>query len=333
MSNAAVQKDQFMNLFEILRAKVPLIQSNSTIYAESKVDETIILKVIGGMMSQFGLYAIGKIISLRTNCKIKLDLSFFENTWVNTTKRSFRLYNILKDIEIASSRDIGQILQKDFDKGPWKDRYLYLERAILHLHHGSDSNLLYCTPPKYIIGDGWFPGAFAAYSHELQNCIFIKPPVLKTSIPLLQAAGSMPNSVSLHIRMGDYIPENREDAVKWLKRSWTFYQKAVGYVEEETLNDATYFVFSDNIKYVKEHIDFIFSFDDNERIMICEYESEDLDYEVLRLMLQCKYHVSIGSCFSLWAAFLSKRTDKVLIVPNELDRNKYDGCASKVKKF
>lgn len=110
------------------------------------------------------------------------------------------------------------------------------------------------------------------------------------------------NSVCVHIRRGDYVTG------KLLMCSLEYYEKGIKYMNEN-IKDPQFFVFSDDIQWVKDHLiksDVIHYVDDVEH-----------DYEELQLMYSCKHFIISNSSFSWWAQYLSDYTEKVVIAPEK----------------
>ena len=112
-------------------------------------------------------------------------------------------------------------------------------------------------------------------------------------------------SVSLHIRRGDYINHpflNTCDV--------EYYKKAV--MEILKINKQVhFFIFSDDIHWVKNNLDFI-----NHKTLIV-LESDIPDNEEMYLMSQCKYNIIANSSFSWWGAWLNQNSDKKVIAPKK----------------
>jgi len=124
-------------------------------------------------------------------------------------------------------------------------------------------------------------------------------------------------SVSLHIRRGDVItnPEYRS----WYEGIVTedYYRNAVYYMRER-LRDPHFFVFSDEIDWVKSNLKL------PGNMTYVDHNGPDKGYEDLHLMSRCRHNVTAGfSSFSWWAAYLNPNPDKIVLRTrrmNALDR-------------
>ncbi|GAB3769397.1 alpha-1,2-fucosyltransferase [Spirosoma horti] len=111
------------------------------------------------------------------------------------------------------------------------------------------------------------------------------------------------NSVSIHVRRGDYYhPDNisiygnictkhyYEDAIKFAKSRYS------------SLN---FYVFSDDIDWAKAHIKV-------ENSTFIDWNIKSESYIDMYLMSHCKVNILANSTFSYWAAYLNKNTSLVI---------------------
>lgn len=110
------------------------------------------------------------------------------------------------------------------------------------------------------------------------------------------------NSVSMHVRRGDYILHG------YILLTNQYYEQAIEYMKKN-LDNPHFYIFSNDIKWVKENlkIDVPHTFVDWNRH----------DYEDLQLMTYAKHHIIANSTFSWWGSFLSKSKNKIIISPDK----------------
>ena len=111
------------------------------------------------------------------------------------------------------------------------------------------------------------------------------------------------NSVSIHIRRGDYVT-NDVNSVTPL----SYYDDAIKFIIKHVKNP-NFFIFSDDIEWVKANL--------NTKSLNTEYignnnGSPECDIE---LMKNCKNNIIANSTFSWWAAWLNNNNDKIVIAP------------------
>lgn len=108
-------------------------------------------------------------------------------------------------------------------------------------------------------------------------------------------------TVGIHIRRGDFIRLSRDISLK------EYYPKALKKMGEYIKNPV-YLVFSDDIKWVKEHIKI-----DARKIYVSEMNFSD--FQELTIMRYCKHNIIANSTFSYWAAYLNNNPEKIVICP------------------
>lgn len=116
------------------------------------------------------------------------------------------------------------------------------------------------------------------------------------------------NSVSVHIRKGDYINSGM------LNLSVEYYINAKKIVEQKITNP-TYFIFTDDKMAIKEYLDIF------EEYTIVEGNVKEESYRDMQLMSMCKHNIIANSTFSFWGAYLNTNSDKIVIAPNKAKRD------------
>jgi len=108
------------------------------------------------------------------------------------------------------------------------------------------------------------------------------------------------NSVSVHIRRGDYLKYN----MNVLPRK--YYMNAINYIKER-VNNACFFVFSDDIGFARN---FFAGYD---RVVYVEGNYGKKSYRDMQLMSMCKHNIIANSTFSFWGAYLNANCDKIVV--------------------
>ena len=114
------------------------------------------------------------------------------------------------------------------------------------------------------------------------------------------------NSVSIHIRRGDYLNNDWVNLLGVIKGT-TYYTNSISYIENKVSNPH-YFIFSDDIQWAK----------DNLKLTNCTYIDHNKgrdSYIDMYLMSLCKNNIIANSTFSWWGAWLNKNQDKIVIMP------------------
>lgn len=125
------------------------------------------------------------------------------------------------------------------------------------------------------------------------------------------------DSVFMHIRRSDYLDPSCIDRYKGICTE-EYYWGALYYVKQHHDKASVgkplkIYIFSDDTTYVKE------VYKDLDAEVIDWNQGKDSFYDCM-LMSQCKYHICANSTFSMWAARLCTREDKVMVRPLLFDR-------------
>ncbi len=122
------------------------------------------------------------------------------------------------------------------------------------------------------------------------------------------------NSVSIHVRRGDYVGGNF-DVVRM-----SYYIKAISYFDKLNI-EPLFFVFSDDTEYVRNE----FAWLPNK--IVVEKSGEKKDYFDMYYMSLCKHNIITNSSFSTWAAYLNRNDKKKVIYPDLkfMEKKRMDG--------
>ena len=112
------------------------------------------------------------------------------------------------------------------------------------------------------------------------------------------------NSVSIHIRRGDYMGIPAYQGI----RNEIYYERAISFMKEHFLNPRFY-VFSNDSIWAKL---FLEKFDIDMEIIVTP---PIYSYWDMYLMSRCRNHIIANSTFSWWAAVLNMNKDKIVISP------------------
>jgi len=115
------------------------------------------------------------------------------------------------------------------------------------------------------------------------------------------------NSVSLHIRRGDYLTVNGYSGIC----TEQYYFKAIQYIQQH-VNNPHFFVFSDDKEWCSSHLDKW-----NINYQLVNFNEGPNSYQDMFLMSKCRHNIIANSSFSWWGAWLNDNTDKIIIAPKQ----------------
>lgn len=113
------------------------------------------------------------------------------------------------------------------------------------------------------------------------------------------------NSVSLHIRRGDYVGHPQVESIC----NEEYYRTAISLLKSKVI-EPFFYIFSDDLNWANT---FIKSMDVKYRLV--EGNQGANSYKDMFLMTQCKHHIIANSTFSWWGAWLNPNKDKIVIAP------------------
>ncbi len=167
---------------------------------------------------------------------------------------------------------------------------------------------LQIRPNTYIEGFFQTEKYFKKYEKEIREAFSFKVKPDKFNQYLIEQMGES-NSVSVHIRRGDYVQKKRFQQV-YATCSLDYYKRGVEYIASKFENPKL-FVLSDDIQWAKANWDLPY-----ETIFV-DNNSGDKSYEDLRLMSNCKHNIIANSSFSWWGAWLNNNPEKIVIAPKK----------------
>ena len=264
---------------------------------------TVILR--GGLGNQMFEYAAGLNLALKSNAKLVLDATYLNDRFPRP-QFTFRNY----DLDVFSIEPKFTALSRISQRLPIPGVWLGLDA----LGYGM----------KKIVGGGkeqalwgFYQGEkyFAEHADAVRNAFRFRHPLTGGAAVLAQKIQQV-NSVSLHVRRGDYLLPKYEKVYGGTDTA--YYDRAIAHMGEKFPN-AHFFIFSDDIAWCREHIKPPFPttyVEDASRGPKAAFH--------LELMSRCKSHIITNSSFSWWGAWLDANPEKIVIAPKRWLAGQYD---------
>ena len=139
---------------------------------------------------------------------------------------------------------------------------------------------------------------------DLRLELTFKEPARGKNLEVLEQIIHSRNPVSLHVRRGDSTVALEGKVVLPME----YYLDAISMIKKR-LVDPTFFVFSDDIPFVKENLPRDIG------MVLVQHNDDFTAHEDLRLMSACRHHIIANSTFSWWGAWLNPRPEKMVIAP------------------
>ncbi|ETZ19769.1 alpha-1,2-fucosyltransferase [Pedobacter sp. V48] len=145
---------------------------------------------------------------------------------------------------------------------------------------------------------------FENIADEIKNDFQFTSPLSKENQQILDQV-KLKNSVSIHIRRGDYL----KDPLLGGLCGPEYYKQAISYVQSD-LTSPSFFIFSDDIVWCTENLNL-------DNCTFISWNKELSSYIDMQLMSSCKHNIIANSSFSWWAAWLNPNPDKIVIGPKK----------------
>jgi hypothetical protein len=267
----------------------------------------IIVKLMGGLGNQMFQYAAGRCLSHLHKTELKLDLSYLNADPANKyTKRNYALDVFNINADVATEADLKRFHPLERGK---ITRTLMRKLPILYskvIANESGHNFMkeFYSFPKDVYLNGFWQSEyyFEPVEELLRKEFTLKQNLIGENLLLADQIDNC-NSVSLHVRRGDYI-SNKEAQEFHGSCSLEYYEKAIATLKQK--GNVEVFVFSDDISWAKENIK-------TDKIhFITQNNPGHID---MHLMSLCKHNIIANSSFSWWGAWLNQNPEKTVVAP------------------
>jgi hypothetical protein len=258
-------------------------------------------RLYGGLGNQMFQYAVGRALATKHATELVLDTStlnhFEDKKFYTASLSTYRLdaYRIAATTTTHVDPDTTPIYQERYTDLLFRydDRVAGLaDNVCLDGHHWHSER--YFTEVRAELLREFTPARdYSAAARAVAAAI--------------EAA---PVAVGIHVRRGDYVTNDYFRKVLG-EQSPEYYQRALDYIRER-VGKIRVFLFSDDIEWVRTHLD-IPAPDDPvyvSRPGIAAWEDQ-------QLLRACDHQVIPNSSFSWWAAWLNDNPDKIVVAPRQ----------------
>ena len=261
----------------------------------------VIVKIIGGLGNQMFQYAYAKVLQQK-GYEVKIDISAFE-TYKLHGGYQLDKYNI--DLESSTKDENDKFYKNTFFYKVLRRFGIDFPRRIKEKSLLFDNRFLEIEDNSYL--DGYFQ--CEKYFKDIREIILklftINQDISNYTKEIKNKIQNSQNSCSLHIRRGDFV--NSTNINIHGACDIEYYKKAMKYLEEKVEN-INYFIFSDDIEWVKENLAI-------QNAIYIDSKEKRIPHEDIYLMSLCKNNIIANSSFSWWGAWLNKNEKKIVIAP------------------
>jgi hypothetical protein len=268
----------------------------------------IVVQLKGGLGNQLFQYAAALSLARHHGVELKIDVCELQSPdKLIKTNRQLELSSFNIDLQIASQQEIASFLQQPFFKRyfqkllpPYK-RLIYKEADF-----SFDEHFFEASNHLYLKGYRQSEKYFLSIEKEIRQVFTLKPEIIQQPASI-EAKLKQENSLSIHIRRGDY----RNAAVMQHHGilDATYYTNAIDKIRQ-LKTDVKLYVFTDDPQWAKENLSL------NDATIISQETSKN-HFEDFYLMSCCQHNIIANSSFSWWAAWLNPNPDKLIIAPQK----------------
>lgn len=271
-----------------------------------------IVKYIGGLGNQMFIYAFSVALRETFRQEILVDTHYYKSRNFHNGLEIERIFGI----HLTEAKLSDKLKMSWYFPNYWIDYHLLgklpARKNTVRELPGQKVNL-------ELLGDSsdkFYDGYWQSYQY-FDSCrdVILKeftfPKISmedKLNFELNERLKNEENSVGIHIRRGDYLKN-------WKYRGLCdidYYQKAIAYILEH-IKSPKFFLFSDDIDWVKENISPLVKGYD---VTFVNWNHSINSYKDMQLMAMCKNLIIANSSFSWWAAYLNQN-NPIVVAPEK----------------
>jgi hypothetical protein len=277
----------------------------------------IVIFLQGGLGNQMFQYALGRNLAEKNKTEVVFDTTFLNDRF---PRGGIAFYNY--DLDVFGIAPRLTALSKISAALPIPGVWLGIDLALIKTRNmlgirriakekspAFDQDIL-ATGGNVLLRGYWQSEKyFEDIKDEIRAAFTFK-------VPLVGAANDIAdeirrtNSVSLHVRRGDYV--TAPGARKMMgDTNLLYYKKAVAYIAERVKNPH-FFIVSNDAAWCRENITIPYPV-----TYLDEATAGPKNTYHLRLMSLCRHNIIANSTFSWWAAWLNNNPEKIVVAPKQ----------------
>ena len=261
--------------------------------------------VCGGLGNQLFQYATARGIAEERNSIPALDLSWYREIKARDTPRTFLLTEFKINAAILPPFRAKLIRILRTPAGPFVAKILGYNQILKENAGCYDDRVEKLRGKSYLWGYWQSHRYFSKIRHQLKSEIV--PKQIQSDYNSILQRMSVPESVFLHVRRGDYVT-NPHAAATHGTCSLEYYKRALALIESK-VSRPRLFVFTDDRDWVRS------SFRVPREIEIVSDKTRGCPIADLQLMRACRHGITANSSFSWWGAYLGSDDPRIIVAP------------------
>lgn len=253
-------------------------------------------------------FAIGKSLAIKLNTSLYFDNSFYELGKETSVTRPYELDLFNFPVKFAKKNEIDAFLtpskfQRCLNKLGFFEKTYFKENSFLF-----DPKINTFNSSAYLHGYWQSEKYFAPFSDAIRQEFNFTKSFNLQSEKLKQEILQKENSVSVHVRRGDYISSPQNIQIHGTC-TLDYYKEAISLIRKEVENPFFYF-FSDDPDWVEGNLTVT-----TKNYCLIKHNVTLDNWQDMALMSKCKHNIIANSSFSWWGAWLNEHENKIVIAP------------------
>ncbi|MBS1543741.1 MAG: alpha-1,2-fucosyltransferase [Bacteroidetes bacterium] len=270
----------------------------------------IIVRLRGGLGNQLFQYAAGKALAMHHRTALKLDLY----TYQKHPYRKFELDKFKVDAIEASRKEVHRFtgvnpIIRYLNK---RENYFRCPSVFAQPHYHFYEDFFSLPEDLYLSGYWQSEKYFNAIADVIRK-EYTPSQTLDSRNQELTAKMTSENSVSIHVRRGDYSSQHYNNFFGGLTTG--YYEEAIRVIKQQVADPVFYF-FSDDPAWCRKAFPGI-------EASFMEHNKGDDSFKDLLLMSSCRHQIVANSTFSWWGAWLNQFEGKQVVAPLKWFQSSY----------
>lgn len=285
---------------------------------ENRPSTLILVKLRGGLSNQMFQYAAAKRLAVVHDTSVLIDATWYRDCPQGATPRRYELADTFqitgepaRFADTVGTDGVRNARALDLPFALWRKafpRFKFVPESHFHF----DPSML--NLPDGVCLFGYYFSE--KYFEDVQEVIrgefrFRREPSEQNR--QLMSSMAAEESVSIHVRRGDYATNPEVNAIHGLC-DIDYYTHCVCRIRQQ-LRDPAFYVFSDDLDWVADNLDL-----GVQATVLSNNRGAD-SAEDLRLMSACRHNIIANSGFSWWGAWLNPNPSKIVYAPRRWMRS------------
>ncbi|TXJ01968.1 MAG: alpha-1,2-fucosyltransferase [Neisseriales bacterium] len=266
---------------------------------------TLIINCIGGLGNQMTQYAFYRELEF-LGYNVKFYTGGFKNYTLHNGYELDKVFGIAPNY--ATEYEV-QKLHSLFNR--IKRKIGCKNNVVIQKHYNFNPSYMNYSKDSFIDGY-WQSQRYFADVIDVIRKDFSFPPLSERNKGVAIRIAEC-NSISIHVRRGDYIGHSLYDGICDID----YYNRALLEITR-SIENPVFFVFSNDLLWCRENLQL-------HNVVYVDINNAESGYCDLQLMSLCKHNILANSSFSWWAGWLNTNPGKLVIVPRKFfNGNIYD---------